>query len=535
MREIERIVKELTSLAIEKKSPFLNIQHVRSENRNRKSGTYKPFSKKSIKENYAFHAGGRKELQFNLGEDQINNQIIFRYGIAISLNEDKSLHNSKAEFRNQILRLNNLVEGKYHLFKDLSMWYYSNNKFQQYFDKVRVIDDKLFRTENFIFIGKYINKPLGEVNRTDLDHVLSLFDSLMPIYEEVQFGENTTDTRWARITYNTNGWVYPSGRYGKSNDIKTHEGQYGYGHEEWLFDISKLINGYHYSFLKPIRKEQATHEGNSYEVHLYTIDSVSRKRYLIGNIKNLEVISNDHANDVKAIYEKKGWYKEMKHQLHAVETDWSDFQENRNIDLFNIRFKPIDLDLYDPYLIADNEHYIYSIDRYTFAQFTTIKTKDNDKGFTFKPGRSSNLSKGTKSFTRGPRKVEIRQLHNEISEKLFDYLVDEYGENHVSQENSTGTGGTRIDMVVKSSSGYIFYEIKTYPCIKACIREAIGQLLEYAYWPEYDLAEKLVIVSQRLEDNSSAYAYMRHIRKLTKLPIYYQYFDLESSTLSKEN
>jgi hypothetical protein len=44
------------------------------------------------------------------------------------------------------------------------------------------------------------------------------------------------------------------------------------------------------------------------------------------------------------------------------------------------------------------------------------------------------------------------------------------------------TGG-RIDLVVRTGEGYEFYEIKTYGSARACIREAIGQLLEYAMWP----------------------------------------------------
>ena len=60
------------------------------------------------------------------------------------------------------------------------------------------------------------------------------------------------ERRMARICWNDNGWVFPSGRLGKSKDKKSHEGKYGYGHEEWLMDTSKLINGYNYGFLEPI-------------------------------------------------------------------------------------------------------------------------------------------------------------------------------------------------------------------------------------------------------------------------------------------
>ena len=60
----------------------------------------------------------------------------------------------------------------------------------------------------------------------------------------------------ARICWNTNYWQKPSGKDGKSKD--TYELINGYGHEEWLFDKEKIIDGYHYSFLqgiKPYRKK----------------------------------------------------------------------------------------------------------------------------------------------------------------------------------------------------------------------------------------------------------------------------------------
>ncbi len=75
-----------------------------------------------------------------------------------------------------------------------------------------------------------------------MNDYLSLYDKVV---DEV-WGLN--QKRIARVAFNTNGWIMPSGSYGKSKDSGTHEGDYGYGHEEWLFDTSKLIDGYHYSF-----------------------------------------------------------------------------------------------------------------------------------------------------------------------------------------------------------------------------------------------------------------------------------------------
>jgi len=82
------------------------------------------------------------------------------------------------------------------------------------------------------------------------------------------FGETLIEKRVARLAWNDFGWVMPSGPFGKSEHKDSHEAKHGYGHEEWLFDTSKLIKGFHYGFLEPIRKEQDAYADKIYDVWL---------------------------------------------------------------------------------------------------------------------------------------------------------------------------------------------------------------------------------------------------------------------------
>jgi hypothetical protein len=115
-------------------------------------------------------------------------------------------------------------------------------------------------------------------------------------YVELIFGDDIREKRIARLTWNDNGWIMPSGRYGKSSNADTHEGKNGYGHEEWIFDTSKIINGYHYAFLEPIRKEQQAYINRQFEVWLYSINGETKKRYWIGNIKKVIVLDTNEAS-----------------------------------------------------------------------------------------------------------------------------------------------------------------------------------------------------------------------------------------------
>jgi hypothetical protein len=103
---------------------------------------------------------------------------------------------------------------------------------------------------------------------------------------------------------------------------------------------------------------------------------------------------------------------------------------------------------------------------------------------------------------------------------LFDELCEEYGKKYVGTEIGDGSGG-RIDAVVKTDSGYIFFEIKVGQSLQACIREAIGQLLEYSFWPGSQQAASLVVVGEPPLDNESR-VYLKKLRERFSVPIMYR-------------
>ena len=49
------------------------------------------FGTRTIHEGYAFHVGGRKELQFNIGHENHNDGEMIRYGVAFSLELSQTL------------------------------------------------------------------------------------------------------------------------------------------------------------------------------------------------------------------------------------------------------------------------------------------------------------------------------------------------------------------------------------------------------------------------------------------------------------
>ena len=142
------------------------------------------------------------------------------------------------------------------------------------------------------------------------------------------------------------------------------------------------------------------------------------------------------------------------------------------------------------------------------------------KPFSFKAGHAPKKT-GSISVASPKAGGTAELLHNAIQTSLFEALAKKYGAGCVGTEIDTGQG-TSVDVVVKTASFCWFYEIKVAKTLKAVIRQAVPQLLEYAYWrADNTVADKLVIVA-KFKATKEADAYLELLRSRFGLPIYYE-------------
>jgi len=80
---------------------------------------------------------------------------------------------------------------------------------------------------------------------------------------------------------------------------------------------------------------------------------------------------------------------------------------------------------------------------------------------------------------------------------------------------------TSVDVVVKRNNGYWYYEIKTSKSPRACLREALGQLLEYSFWPGAQEANRLVVAGETAIDKEGE-EYIKRLKERFSLPIEYE-------------
>jgi len=82
-------------------------------------------------------------------------------------------------------------------------------------------------------------------------------------------------------------------------------------------------------------------------------------------------------------------------------------------------------------------------------------------------------------------------FHRTLQDQLKHELQRDSAE--VGTEHPDRRGGY-IDLVARQDGAIEFYEIKTDTSPRLALRNAIGQLLEYAYWPDLVKPDRLVVV-----------------------------------------
>ena len=148
-------------------------------------------------------------------------------------------------------------------------------------------------------------------------------------------------------------------------------------------------------------------------------------------------------------------------------------------------------------------------------------------GFRFSPGCTIKPSSSQASLSE--RTLDINLRHNTIQLALYEFLEKKHGADSVGTEIPSGAG-TRLDVVLNVSGKFHVYEIKTAQSARACIREALAQLLEYSYWPGSQEAERLIIVGEP-ESSKESDNFLSTLRNRFSLPVYYRQFNLGSGKL----
>lgn len=234
----------------------------------------------------------------------------------------------------------------------------------------------------------------------------------MPIREELAKTGNVI----ARICWNDKGWKYPSGPSGKSKDKNSYEQDAGFGHEEWLLDYSRLIDGWHYAFLEPMRTKKWKHAGKTYNISLYTIHRDTKQKRYVGEINNVECLTPETSTKICEIYSDKGWFSEMAKEVRRSGANPGILTEDFK---FNIKFRieDVHVDGYQ-YVISEED------DNITSVYYNLLQKKHN---FLFAsvpadPGKEGKFKDTETTFRITDVNSVIDPIHNKMQKALYKVL-----------------------------------------------------------------------------------------------------------------
>ena len=326
----------------------------------------------------------------------------------------------------------------------------------------------------------------------------------------------------ARICWNANGWTTPSGKEGKSKSENSYEKISGFGHEEWLLDMSKIYKGYHYGFLQPMNVKSGKHFGQTYDIHLFTI-SPQKQRIYVGCLYNAEGVGPDESKEVYGYYKKNGWIQQMEEEIRYVDGVVKDLDQEM---MFNVKFKVKDAIIYEsnpPILKSEyiTNHYVLQNKDFSFE----FEKDENGNDLVFNTKPIVHITKEGKTI--------IDPRHKKIQEAVCKLIKGDY-KDIKAEINLSANFGQRVDIsgVHKATGELHFFEVKT-SSAKKNIREALGQILEYAHYPSEDRAKKMFIIGEKAPDRKDK-KYLIHLRKLYNIPIWYRWYNFEDNTLSEE-
>jgi len=333
--------------------------------------------------------------------------------------------------------------------------------------------------------------------------------------EKVQLSTNAVQSRHvylARLCWNTHGWVSPSGDAAKTESRNTYATTMGFGHEEWLFNFNWLMDGWKYSFLQPVNRSIRQVRGEVIDVRLFSRDSPGSWSY-VGEIKACEVLTHEQAQLAREEFRARGWLGEMEGHVRSLGGDIRGLQQDDPCNLFNIRFRRQNAELYDPPVPADSSDAIRRITRYLLVPLD----RQADVTREWATRVASVRDRPTGKVHRKAVSAGVMELvHNRMQGDLAERLRAKYGDDAVLVEEGF------VDIKLRDGKRLVFLEIKSDCRPLRALREALGQLLEYEFYARThgEMATELLVVAPG-ELSRREREYVEHLRERWSLPIRY--------------
>lgn len=328
-----------------------------------------------------------------------------------------------------------------------------------------------------------------------------------------------------RICWNVEQWRRPSGS-AASIETGSYVHEHGFGHEEWLFNYEWMIDGYRFAFVQAIHKFLQAYEGTTFPLLLYTI-TPDGEHLAVATIDKVYVPTKKQLSHVSDVFSQRGWLDQMRADLRRIGVGTKQLDDPDPWEIANVRFLPTDVQRFDPMpTFTPGKAGAPTITRrympfnwngkVDFLRSTAV----GDLGTL--PERDPRRSEAVRQRA-AQQGTEFDPKHVRMQNRLFKSLKTRHAS--VAYEENF------IDLTGRDPDCLTYYELKTEPTARMCIRQAIGQLLDYSHYPRSKFADCLVVVGEAPATHEDR-AYLDILRRKFGLPIQYGWFRWDTGDLA---
>lgn len=314
-----------------------------------------------------------------------------------------------------------------------------------------------------------------------------------------------------RVCWNTRGWQFPSG----ATTEKGFTWENGFGHEEWNFQLSDAWNGFifPYTYLTPQQKILDKYKGK-FNIGFFTRHQERNEWLFLGIHHNAELIQDNEYSAIIKEFKKKGVFDRRADELFSATSKFKAKKAalKEVMDAFRspyIRVKsPVsEIELFPQSIPIDKPS------NHRFKSFTYVDRFPSDKitSHNNRKQRSALAEDGYYRESSSKLKIIIPK-HNKLSNNFAAWLK--------KKRISARQEENYIDVLFNIGSINYIAELKVVYGVGTtkAIREALGQLLEYNYYPGRDKKNEWMIILDQAPTKTDK-SYIKKLIKETNIPL----------------
>jgi hypothetical protein len=348
---------------------------------------------------------------------------------------------------------------------------------------------------------------------------------------------NQNDNRLCKLVWNSNYWIKPMERAWNPSYMedpnKSYEQKHGFVHEDWLFNSKFIFDGYQYGYIRGIGKLNSAIKAVD-TVYLFTINPYSKERFYVGKLYHVESLQAE-AIDRGVLKTIQSYGNDMIRELKETGADYTTLKKDPFVP--NLRFKVEDKELFPTPLLIESNWFEgkyfrttpMKINRKLYDLLVNLESKTR---FGFVPSRPKSNSGGYKKHTKEGI-THVDKVHDDIERVLYNYLLLQGIVASKIACNTTSFGGKLADVVVMLSDDHFdIYEIKTDSDIRRGLREALGQLLDYATWEKEVRVKTIYAILPFSPLSSNIKDFIRRLKCNIRLELQVLFYNKTTQTIS---